>query len=307
MSVNFRYSALLSANVVSILFTAALSAPPLPAAPPDYPKIMQSAFKRSLGADFRKYEWLSYPTNNFGIATMYVLENEKAKPGDRNQWCATFTCLGMEGNRLPKDPNDRLTVNGYADVGTGGPIMMSNDENRVLAADVFLPGMMNILGLSDHLASSRSTRVSLRIGNASRRILKKQAILTYLDKLPATSPVHKALNDNRLAMVVADAVVDSLELDIDTRGTQSADLNSKLLHLIDHVMGVPGTMMVQVKRDKSGQFRLVVNQPVIVARLIVRRPLAGRDVGPRNQDAQLPTGLNEWETWVPAETTGDAR
>ena len=124
------------------------------AEPRDYAKIMQAAIRRSLGGDFREYEWVSYPTNNFGIATMYLLDSPRSKPSDKNQWCATYTCLGLEGKRAPADASARLTAGGFADVGTGGPITLSDEESRILAGEVFLPEILNVLGLGAQLAAS---------------------------------------------------------------------------------------------------------------------------------------------------------
>jgi hypothetical protein len=296
-----------SQQCLALLLTAICCRQQLPAATRDYGKIMQAGIRRSLGNDFREYEWMSYPTNNFGLATMYVLENENDKPSDKNQWCATYTCLGLEGKRAPATPSARLTAGGYADVGTGGPIVFSDKESSVLASDVFLPEILNVVGLGTHLAATRNARVSIRMGNVSRRILKKQAILAYLETLPEKSAVRKALNESRLAMVVADAVIDSLEVDIDTDSGQSGDLSAALTPLLNRSMGGPATMQIQVKRDKSGQYRMLISQPVIIARLTLRRPLAGRDTVPGYRAAQLPAGLGEWETWVAAGAAQNVR
>ncbi|MCU1328898.1 MAG: hypothetical protein JWN34_4268 [Bryobacterales bacterium] len=297
----------LTAQCAKLLVLALASGALLEAAPKDYAKIMQAAIRRSLGNDFREYEWMSYPTNNFGVATMYVLSKEKEKPGDGNQWCATYTCLGLEGKRAPTDAAARLTAGGFADVGTGGPLVLSDDQSRTLAGEVFLPRLLNILGVSIEGVSASSGQVSIRLGNVSRRILKKQAILTYLETLPASSPVRKGLAEHRLAMVVADAVIDSLEVDIETRGNGTADLAARLAPLVNRIAGGPSTMQVQVKRDQSGKYRLVVGEPVVIARLTLRRPLAGREVTPGERTPQLPSDLQEWNTWVPVGATQNAR
>ncbi len=269
------------------------------AEPRDYAKIMQAAIRRSLGGDFREYEWVSYPTNNFGIATMYLLDSPRSKPSDKNQWCATYTCLGLEGKRAPADASARLTAGGFADVGTGGPITLSDEESRILAGEVFLPEILNVLGLGAQLAATKNARIGIRMGNVSRRILKKQTLLTYLESLPETSPVRKAMSENRLAIVVADAVVDSLEVNVDTRDSVNSEFGVRLSPLVNRVTGGTSSMQVQVKRDKTGQYRLIIGQPVIVARLTIKRSLTGSDIAP-GERATLPADLSGWDTWVPA-------
>jgi hypothetical protein len=294
-------------NIGRLLFVAGAAASRIPAASRDYSKIMQAAIRRSLGNDFREYEWMSYPTNNFGVGTMYVLNSEKEKPGDKNQWCATYTCLGLEGKRAPVDATARLTAGGFADVGTGGPVSLSDDQSETLAGEVFLPRLLNILGVNTEGVSASSGQASIRLGNVSRRILKKQAILTYLDGLPPASPLRKSLEEHRLAMVVADAVIDSLEVDIQSRGNTTGDLTAKLAPLVNRIAGSPSTMQVQVKRDQSGKYRLLVGEPVVIARLTLRRPLAGREVAPGDRPRQLPANLQEWTTWVPTGATSNGR
>jgi hypothetical protein len=290
-----------------LLILAASLASVLDGAPKDYSKIMQAAIRRSLGNDFREYEWMSYPTNNFGIGTMYVLSSEKEKPSDRNQWCATYTCLGLEGKRAPLDATARLTAGGFADVGTGGPLILSDDQSRTLAGEVFLPRLLNVLGINAEAGSASSGQVSIRLGNISRRILKKQAILTYLDGLPAGSPLRKGLEEHRLAMVVADAVIDSLEVDVQSGGNTTREITAKLAPLVNRVAGSPSTMLVQVRRDQSGKYRLLVGQPVIIARLTLRRPLAGREAGSGDRPPQLPPNLQDWTTWVPTGVSPNGR
>ena len=42
-----------------------------------------------------------------------------------------------------------------------------------------------------------------------------------------------------------------------------------------------------------------LGQPVIVARLTIKRSLTGRDIAP-GERATLPADLSGWDTWVPA-------
>src|SRR5258706_15097192 len=60
----------------------------------DYGATMERKIKSVLGArELRHYEWISYPTNNFGVMTMFITDSKGKKikvPED--QECATFTC-----------------------------------------------------------------------------------------------------------------------------------------------------------------------------------------------------------------------
>ena len=269
----------------------------------DYGKIMQSTLKHSLGDDFRQYEWLSYPTNNFGVATMYVLESEKSRPSGSNQWCATFTCIGLSENQIPSDPRLRLTVNGFADVGSGGPISISGSDSASLAVGFFAPAIFNVLRLSAETSEIRLEHMTLRLGNISKRFLKKQQIFTFIDNLPASSPVRKALDSDRLAIVAGDVVIDSLELDLDLDEAQNHNLTARLDSLLNRKAGALTGMTVQVRREKKGQYRLIIDQPTVVARLTLRHPLRGRDVAPAARSALRPKGLSDWATWTSPDET----
>ena len=79
----------------------------------NYGNFMQQKVKAAVGGDFKDYQWLSYPTNNFGLVTAFVLAKPRARPSDKNEWCATFTCLGMDDKQMPTTPAEILSVANY--------------------------------------------------------------------------------------------------------------------------------------------------------------------------------------------------
>src|SRR5205814_9833159 len=93
------------------------------------------------------YQVLPYPVDNFGILTAY-----KPPLGERwdesNEICATWSCLGVDANKVPTDPNERLSVSGFADTGTGGTIRGRPLKNAEL--NISSP-FGNFHGLTDSL------------------------------------------------------------------------------------------------------------------------------------------------------------
>ena len=138
----------------------------------EYSKVMQQKIKTVLGDDFEGYTWSSYPTDNFGIATSY----DPAKGdgfGDMNFLCATWSCLGMA---VPADPEKKLNIAGFADVGNnGGTIKLSEKENTDLAASVVLPEIYQIVKVSADADASTDVKTQMTLGRVYPRKLLKDA------------------------------------------------------------------------------------------------------------------------------------
>jgi hypothetical protein len=164
-----------AATIISFVETAVAA---------DYSHTMQTEVKKTLGNDFRDYSWLSYPTTNFGIATMYVLPTKTTKASDKNQWCASFTCLGMDDDQVPSEPEKRLKLNGFADIGSGGPITLTDTQKHDLAIGAVLPKIGQILGLNASTDWNTGTTISLSLGNVNKRFLIREKLYNYIHVYP---------------------------------------------------------------------------------------------------------------------------
>ena len=65
------------------------------------------------------------------------------------------------------------------------------------------------------------------------------------------------------------------------------------------IASTAGGMMDVISRSIAQDLSATLGQPVIVARLTIKRSLTGRDIAP-GERATLPADLSGWDTWVPA-------
>lgn len=279
--------------IVSLTFwVASLQLAQPNAAAQDYGSLMAREVRRVLGdKDLRGYQFLSYPTNNFGIMTMYVLDKPSDNPKAANQWCATFTCLGLKGKE-PTDPSAVKNVNGYADIGGGGPITLTDEQKRSLSVSALLPKILQVLDVGGNVDLSRDVIPTLSLGPATLRFLVKQTALDYLRSLPSSSEIKKAFDQNRLAIVIADVVIDSIDVSLKVNKSSNAGLNAQLSGKVNQVFGSGDQLQVKVAGSSDGNYTLKVTEPVVIARLTVKKPFG------TTRGGDLPTrgapDLNAW-------------
>src|ERR1035441_9070621 len=129
-------------TVLSVAIVSAIMAAPILSAE-DYGVVMEKKVRSVLGkSDLKGYQFLSYPTNNFGVMTMYILDKKGDKPSNKNQECATFSCLGLTDP--PTDAKQVKTVNGYADIGFGAPPTLNETEKHSMNLSVVIPKILSI-------------------------------------------------------------------------------------------------------------------------------------------------------------------
>jgi hypothetical protein len=269
----------------------------------NYGDLMQQKVKTALGGDFKDYQWLSYPTNNFGLVTAFVLPKPRAKPSDKNEWCATFTCLGMEDKQMPTTPAEILSVAGYADTGEGGgQLILTDEEKKSLAISAVLPAVFRLLGLNAGVGSTSDIKTELTMGPATKRFLKKQKMLDYINQLPSSNKIKEAFDQNRLALVVADVVIDTMDITLTPNKDKNANLDAKLNSNVGNVLGSGSSLTVKVDSAASGVYHLKIERPVIVARLTLTQPFEGRGPG-GTTPPHLSGKLFEWTGWIPTTVT----
>src|SRR5258707_443445 len=95
----------------------------------DYQDMTQSMLKKLVGSDYKKYFWFSYPTDNFGVGTMYETPANVTKLNlDENYLCASATCLQLTDPSAETNELKRLKLSGFADVGEGAAITLNQKE-----------------------------------------------------------------------------------------------------------------------------------------------------------------------------------
>ncbi|WP_431294145.1 hypothetical protein [Pedobacter sp. P26] len=102
----------------------------------NYNKLMGKAIKKAIGNDLKGYETFSYPTDNYGLITSFDNKSTKAK----NFLCDMWNCIGQE--RPATSSPDWLSMKGFAAVGAGGSVDLTDEEKRPLHSKSCFPKFM---------------------------------------------------------------------------------------------------------------------------------------------------------------------
>lgn len=254
----------------------------------DYAAVMTTKVRAALGKDFKDYIWSSYPTDNFGLATAYDPERGKSF-SDENFLCATWSCLKQT---VPAQSDQKLSVNGYAEVGdNGGIITLTEKVQTDLGANLVLPEIYQILKISADVGSTRNVETRLSLGRVYPRKLVRSKMTDYIGTLPSNDPLKRAFTDGRLVLIVADIVVDSMTIDIKIDTTKEAKLDAELASKLAGMVGKiidSAKIGLHIKKATNGEYQLEVTKPVVLAVLPRQQPAAG--VLALAQD-------NEWLDW----------
>ena len=266
----------------------------------DYGATMKKKVQSVLGAkDLKNYEWISYPTNNFGVMTMFIVDAKGQKIKPENQECATFTCLGLKPSDL--NAEQLKDVDGYADIGEGGSITLNDDEKKALSLSAVLPKILSVLNLSGNVDRSTGITTTMSLGPATKRFLVKQKALDYIDKLPENSRVKSALTQGRLGIVIADVELNSMDVTLKIDKKLNAGLDAELSGKVNKVFGEGDKLSVQINNTGDGTYVLKVTQPVIVARLTATKPFGNARGG--GFPAELAAWNRDWGVTTVEEAT----
>jgi hypothetical protein len=237
----------------------------------NYNKIMGKAIKKSIGNDLKGYLPFSYPTDNFGLITSY---DESAV--DENFICDMWSCIGVDTAK--SNSATWLDMNKFAAVGAGGSITLSEKDQKNLAIGALLPKIFSIIGVNTRVNNDRTTQLSINIGKAYLRKLRRQPMIDYINQLDKSSLLYKSFSNGTLVLVVADCVIEDLSVEVKIDKQHSSALDAK-------IGAIPGStvaskvfsdvsLTVAVTRNLSGTYTFKINHPVIYARLAKKQPLS---------------------------------
>lgn len=257
------------AKLCAVIVSLTSSAPFLPAQ--DYGVVMERKIRSVLGKnDLKGYQFLSYPTNNFGLMTMYILDRKGDKPSNLNQECATFSCLGLVDP--PSDAKQLKTINGYADIGFGAPLTLTETEKNSLTLSTVLPKILSILDVSGSFDHSKGITTTMALGSVTMRFLKKGPALTFINGLPDDSRLKRASKADLLAIVVADVVIDTMDISLQVDTSTNAAADATLTGKANQVFTGDDKLSFKLSKSTGGKYSIKVTQPVIVARLTATKP-----------------------------------
>lgn len=244
----------------------------LAASAQNYNKLMGKAIKKAIGNDLKGYETFSYPTDNYGLITSFDNKSTKAK----NFICDMWNCIGLE--RPTESTADWLSMKGFAAVGAGGSVELTDKEKKTFALKVLLPKIYDVVGVTASVENEKTANVTLSIGKAYIRMLRKKPILDFIKTLNKSYPLREAFDENRLAIIVADCVIDGLSVTVEVDQKKAAEFDSKFNLPANTVAGKilsDGELSLSVSKNNIGSYTFKVNHPVIYARLAKKQPASG--------------------------------
>jgi len=242
-------------------------------------KKFSDSMKEIFGKQYKDYQWLDYPLDNFGVGTAYRDTKETINP--KKFLCATFTCLEInpipsEGTQLQQwlrvartnGPEDK----GFADFGCGGPAEDALKKKSSLALSAFFPKLLSVVGITADFKKEKAGDTSIAITSACGRLLTGK-MTTYVSGLQQDdNGLKAAMNAGQLVLVKGDVVITSLEITVKSTSNLKADLEAKLLGVAAKKFGDDAKLGVQVSKDSDNNYHLKTTSPVIVGVLAVRQP-----------------------------------
>jgi hypothetical protein len=243
----------------------------------DYGDTMREAFKSAFGSDYKEYEFVSYPTDNFGIGTSYL---QSADP--KNFQCATWSCFGYSAAQVQeiiKDHPDRLfDVDGHADIGMGGSLNLSTDQQNTMAVSAVVPSIYNMLSVTADVNWSKHVKTTISMPKGHIRFINADSFAAYMNKLPTDNPRRQALVKGNLIVIWSDLVADSMTVTIDIDRTADADLDAKLSNALvgkaGTIIGQNADLSFKVTSAVSGHYELQTLFPVVAAVLAAKPPVS---------------------------------
>ena len=237
----------------------------------NYTKIMSKSVKNVIGTDINQYQLFSYPTDNFGLATIYANSTN-----DIDFICDMWNCIGKSA------PNDNkaewMNLAGYSANGNGASITLTDKEKKSVAYNAILPKIYDVIGISANGSTTLNTQVTLSFSQATLRKLRKQAMADYINGLDNSQLVKQAFNNGSLVVVVADCVISDMSVNIKTDNTVANAIDAKINATGSGVatkLFSNTSLSVKVDKTATGEYTFTVQHPVIVARLFKKQPSAG--------------------------------
>lgn len=253
----------------------------------------RGAMKNIFGKDFKDYQWLNYPVNNFGVGTAYKGNN--AKFSNKGFLCATFSCFDVP---VPKDIDKWLGVNNgvedYADPGCGGPVDATLQKNKELVLAAVLPQILSVIGVSSDLQRTSNSTAEITSARMCSRLLQQEKMNAFIRNLQNDKyGLQKAYLNDRLVLVVGDIVIREMSVHIKANQAFKAALDSKLQGQAEKVLGQGANFGVKLSKKGSLDYEMKIAEPVVAAVLGVRqgpnRALAqGAEVEVVNTDSPWP-------------------
>jgi len=279
-------------GAVSLLIMAGCS--------PSYTEIMEDAVRNALGKQFGDYEYYDYPTNNFGVGTVYEDENGDNEFSNLEMMCDTWYCL----NTSPPDDDEKwLNVEresdtlGYVALGGDGPPITITERRREKVNFTLLTDLFDVIDVEGGFNEERVVSTSIYLGRVYPRVLRQPKWESDLTAGSLLLALQEPYGNGDLITIVADVVVQDFSIRITVDETMSANLDAALAGQTSGNFS-NDKVEVAVEQESQGVYTLQATKPVVLAVLPKKQP------GPGTLDMSIAGGSEAdssfWKEWVPA-------
>lgn len=275
----------------------------LPSNGRDFAKSIAKIFT---GAQFKHYQWQTYPVSDYGVGTSY--RGTSDKPAGGTFLCSTDACLNAhkEDPSTPTGlgkwlivPADDKDTTGYAAAPCGGNLDADLQHNSKWAVSALVPQMLGVLSLNANASSDKAAKIVLTGATACNRKLYQVKAIQYLTRTdhPDTYGVAAAYNNNRLVLVLEDLVITSFDFQITTNGDLKAGLDAKLNNDPTKKFGAGSDLQFSLEKTENDQYHLKSTAPLVIGFLAAsnHHVQVGKGVGPG--------ALGNWAGWEPTTVT----
>lgn len=233
------------------------------------------------GKQFRDYQWLDYPLDNFGVATAYRDTKERTDP--RHFLCATFSCLGIApvptSNADPSKNKQWLSLmpsgaaTGYADYACGGPLDAELTRKSKSALSVLLPKIFELVGLTADVQHEANATATVKFSSACSRLLTSRIEGFVRDLLVDDYGIRQAALAGQLVLVKGDVVINTFVVTVAANKKVKDALDLKLQGNASAKFGDDSKFGVELSREQNDQYDLKTASPLIVGVLAARQPV----------------------------------
>jgi hypothetical protein len=264
----------------------------------DYKKILRKKVElelaRSQCQPKDKWEFVDYPTNNFGLLTVYEVPSGG---GSISFQTDMWNTIGFSDDQVPTDFKTWKNMDGFAAVGeNGAQSMLNEDEKKALGLNFLLPKLYNVLKLGVGVDNSKDIIIDMKLGTMYPRCLRKPLATSFLNGIPHNGKtvdptIKQKFGSRSLAIVVGDVVIQDMTVTITANVKAKQSLDAEFgpqvgSGVTNKILG-DSKFIINGSRDTQGKYTFTISSPVIVARLIKKQPATGA----------LEGGDSTWSKW----------
>lgn len=256
--------------------------------------VINKAWRETLGISKQDgpYRWFPYPVDNFGVCTFYDPPSNRNYI-DSDRICATWSCLGLDPATLSDD--ERMSVSGYADIGGGGLVAMTDEQSRELAGKLSIPLLSKLAEVGFSAEYSKQIEITLTIQKAYKRSVNREKLRLAVEASKNKTLID-AFNRGGLVYIAADIVATGVTLSLTSNKSVATDVNAKLGEALD-VISKDASLGFELMNKSETSGTLTIPHPVILGVQARKQPqnlvLAAEPISRRQPDnRRVPVSVN---------------